>query len=221
MLLDGHVCLLFTGDEPKSHGDWHEACVEILEEDGGPQQLIGGRHWVHLGLLYLKPYRPTVQVLEELPSSVEGEVWLQQTNTFLTFLQCLQRFSLSSSWTVQLGTIVSSRAPVVEFQPHKCLVQLLEQTATSVWPPPPRQRARKTGSARRSAGPSAAAEEKMAEERSESGGQEDVDDDQLAAEALDDFFDESDDLEDELEMLLAMHLQEASGARAFASFSSA
>ena len=123
LLLDGYICLLFEGTPPSSSSGWHEYCMEILEDEGFGSQVDAGRFWVHIGHHYLKPYRPTVQTLEETGEAAGNTLWLKQTHEFNTLVRSLQRLSLMSSWQVTVYEMVSTKAPTASFDPRYCLVR--------------------------------------------------------------------------------------------------
>ena len=81
--------------------------------------------WVHIGLQYLKPYRPTFQVLEvhqELPAQ---RTQLQQTGFFCTDTELFYHIPLDHQWSVHFHTMVSTVAPLGSLEPRFCVVERL------------------------------------------------------------------------------------------------
>ena len=80
LLLDGCVVVALEGKEQRAaESAWDAICQGVLEEEGNKRQLEDGIVWCHVGLHYLRPYRPTPQVLEEVETLPNGRVVLTQT----------------------------------------------------------------------------------------------------------------------------------------------
>ena len=96
--------------------------------------------WLHVALQYLKPYRPTFQLLQEVEEQPAGQCELAQTGEFLAEAELWANLDLSKHWTVQFFRIMSSLAPVSPLQPGRCLVVQRSAAEHVLWNGKLRQR---------------------------------------------------------------------------------
>ena len=95
---------------------------------------FGGEVWFHLGMQYFKPYRPTLQRLEEVAQMPGGRTVLRQLTSFYTDMELAVNLDLESTWSVEFHQLVSSTAPVVPLQPSRCVVQPWRTDLGVMWP---------------------------------------------------------------------------------------
>ena len=109
-----------------------------------------GKRWYHIGLQYLKPYRPTLQELLVESEEPSGRIWLRQSGKYHGDLEALDQLSMEVSWQLQFWKLLSTTMPLAVVDPKLALVEQLSQ-AEQVWPRRRRRQA-KPRSLRHSAG---------------------------------------------------------------------
>ena len=151
LLLDGYVCIKIEVEEhvPRAQSSWADLALEELDDEVPVKQ--NGPFWWHLGLMYLKPYRPTFQTLALETALPDGRMWLRQTSEYLTLVEACSLMSRSCKWRLTLLKLTSSSMPVADLDPGLCLVEELPGCSRSFWPAPPRKRRARTG--RKGSGP--------------------------------------------------------------------
>ena len=83
LLLEGHIFFVLRGLTAEVvSNDWQEICREALGQEAEPTSIAAGQHWYHLGLQYLKPFRPTMQALTHLGSPGPDQHQLEQNMCF-------------------------------------------------------------------------------------------------------------------------------------------
>eukprot|EP00971_Amphidinium_carterae_P193118 3832704-Amphidinium_carterae.1 len=114
-------------------------------EDEAPEATLGWRQqdtiWLHIGLHYWSPYRPTFQLLSFLEEYMERNLFcLEQSGIFMTEFELWSGLDRSSTWSAALFKIHTSPAPVSGLQPKLCLVQTFSPDIVELWPLPKRGR---------------------------------------------------------------------------------
>ena len=141
LLLQGHVCFVLRGVASETLGEeWQDLCREAVGTEEESLGVASGEVWCHVGLQYLKPFHPTMQVLKYLDTAWPDLHNLEQT---MHFQECIELFSsldLSSTWTLQFYKLVCSPAPLGAFSPSRCQVEALEATEEQVLPKMRRRR---------------------------------------------------------------------------------
>ena len=105
--------------------------------------------WVHVGLMYFKPYRPTFQVLRPLETTAPERVRLQQTGMFHTDISLSKHLDLGLCWTLEVFEAIATSAPVGVLSPDCCWVRRFSPTR-HFWPPLKSSRKRKGHAKKRS-----------------------------------------------------------------------
>ena len=145
LMMQGHFCILLQSDAnvQKPALDLQEmfADMEVSSdsEDHATSEAMTGELWLHLGLMCLKPYRPTWQRLQKKDETA-GRVRLQQTGEFETTLSVLAKLSLERTWSVSFWQLLNRKTPVDALDPRLCVVTHFASESTPVWPPPPRKK---------------------------------------------------------------------------------
>ena len=109
-----------------------------LEDLGGSRALAEGALqqmttlWLHVGLHYWKPYRPTFQRLDELGLD-QDHMKLRQSGEFFNHFDLFSGLPKTCKWSSTLHRLVSSEAPVAELQPACCWVEAIPGAEDEVW----------------------------------------------------------------------------------------
>ena len=149
-LTQGFVCLkLQMRRQIQSRTGWSALAEDPDESEHMHTAEAEPSKWIHIGLQYLKPYRPTFQVLELLDQPAPAKARLQQSGVFKTAFQLARDLDLTQSWSVEKWVVISTGAPVVQLDARHCLVSQRPQEAEVFWPPPPRKRRAPTRAQRR------------------------------------------------------------------------
>ena len=148
LLQDGFIVVQLIQDKPTptAMSTWGEGLLAALdEEDTSEAQDVSWAKqdhvWLHIGLHYWSPYRPTFQVLRfaERHAST-GNVWLEQTGIFLSEFELWNTLDRQSKWTGSLHRLHVSSMPVAHLEPRLCLIKPLGLEAVLLWPLPKRGR---------------------------------------------------------------------------------
>ena len=171
-LLQQGMVVVRLQEEPKpdTSNPWTGWCggLNTPEEVSTDTLVLKGSVWLHLGMHYFKPYRPSFQVLDFVCEDAHRRCTLSQTGHFLTESELWGTLDLTSKWRCSFFIMVETSAPVAVLQPRLCIVQAGKQTDLQIWPPPrqPRARVPRRGSISRGssafAGPAAAASQREA-----------------------------------------------------------
>ena len=150
LLLGGHLCLRVLRQE--------EDCVEQTSDKDpvqtGEESSSVGRGlwveglWLHIGVHYLKPWRPTFQTLEVLSQPSTSRFLLRQTGEFLGGLEACTQLDLRDVWGLQVWRLVDSLAPVEVLDAAVCLVEAHQTGVHHLWPVPTKPRRRRAGGKR-------------------------------------------------------------------------
>ena len=105
-----------------------------------------GQHWLHIGLMYLRPYRPTFQLLtrSERAPSVQGSVSLDSTGVFETFFPSMGEMNLDRSCWMGLFKIWGPRQTTGSFVPGQLTARQVVEPVL-FWFGPGRRRVRRKG----------------------------------------------------------------------------
>ena len=122
------------------------AALGLDEDLENVAQTLRGPCWLHIGLQYFKPYRPTFQLLESLSEQPGGRVLLQQTGKYYNEFALWSALDLSSTWTVHYYTLLETAAPLAAVNAGQCIVQRWSTEATTLWPLPRAPRRRRVSS---------------------------------------------------------------------------
>ena len=152
-LLDGFVIVRLTGqqEQPDEDESWQQALGDLLGEEVHrvtEERLCRGQLWLHVGLQYLKPYRPTLQVLDFVRMEPRGRVVLRQTGRFQQALDTIAKLSLKSSWEMEFFKMLSFKRPLALFEPDLCLVEAQTEDPVRLWPLERKRRGRRARSVR-------------------------------------------------------------------------
>ena len=139
ILLGGRLCLQLqrsTSESTPTHMlDLVGAYVDVEDVDARLADTATDV-WLHVGLLYLKPYRPTFQVVECLTGSKEGRAEVSQTGEFLTLTSLAESVSLTESWCVMCWQILDTEEPLPKLMPSTAHLQKLDVDTFTLWPIP-------------------------------------------------------------------------------------
>lgn len=118
----------------------HIVPTHCLEDPGGAPL------WLHIGLMYLSPFRPTFHLMQvgEEQTDDHDMVNLVPTGTFSSFYQTLQDLPLDRCWWVHFLKIVDSARPLTSVAPDQVNVEHFRGPLL-FWPPR-RQRGARVGS---------------------------------------------------------------------------
>ena len=145
-LLEGFVvvCLCsMSEEEAAASSNLAVLASEYLEEEAPKDPMLASKKvWLHIALMYLKPYRPTFQLLLEEGSLQMGQTVLRQTGKFYTEFDLWFNLSLDHSWNLQFFRVLSTSAPQAELRPALCVVKPVSETSAAFWPIPKRARRR-------------------------------------------------------------------------------
>eukprot|EP00971_Amphidinium_carterae_P026880 530208-Amphidinium_carterae.1 len=125
----------------------HAAELEtLLSEDvlEASQEKFGveSSTWLHLALMYYKPFRPTYQVLSRVGANSDHIV-LQMTSRWITAWEVIAHMDLGAEWEVQYYVMLETEAPVASLDPSTCYVKKpCLGNSLSLWPLPRRGRKR-------------------------------------------------------------------------------
>ena len=103
---------------------WAAALLQMVDEQDTevvhtPEQ----GYWVHISLLYKKPYRPTFHRVEPVRELPQGRREVRTTNTFDNALDFFNSIRVDLTWQVQWYTQVTSPAPLPDIRPTCCCVE--------------------------------------------------------------------------------------------------
>ena len=125
---------------------WSELTQEADAEDVEDQPVFGGGGslFLHLGLHYFKPYRPTFQTLSFVHETDDGLTTLKQTGQFFTEFELWSSLNLDREWDLRWLEIIATEAPVGQLDPSTCFVRAALHDVMPLWTGPAKQR-RKRG----------------------------------------------------------------------------
>ena len=139
LMLAGHVCLRLLPQKQNVAEEEPDLLTELLRGAHEQETIVQSDKWWHLGLQYMKPYRPTFQELQHQTNRA-GQHLLQQTGTFYTDLEALATLDLSAEWTVEFYVLVETQTPTASLEPNQVWVQSYGEGMEAFWPPPVRRR---------------------------------------------------------------------------------
>jgi len=125
LLMDGKVVVALQSPA-------FEFAPLYVMKDAQPPDFITpapGHSWFHVGLHYLKPYRPTFHELRRSSARplVQGSVSLTASWGFSTFFKALAPLDRERPWWAQLFELWESEEPVAEFVPGEFCARPLAQ----------------------------------------------------------------------------------------------
>ena len=228
-LLEGYIVVLLEGQAPDTSAlapSTLEAAADLLGAETAEKKWYEQeRVWLHIALMYLKPYRPTFQLLQQVQVEADGKVQLKQTGKFLTEFDLWFSLSLEQAWTVRYCRMLSTQAPVMELAPACCIVKLLSSDNEALWPLPARaRRPRRARGGESSAGvgrssegtgseagqgTSSIATSQPTEEQTTESGEDSADEAEAVSSADEDFSEQEDVLEQLLEEVVSQQLPAA------------
>ena len=151
LLTKGLLCVQLVATAPAPvDSEWLRLLQELdssYQDEPEGDHLSSGTHWFHIGLMYLKPFRATLQQLQEVGEQ-QPIITLQQTGVFLTEWEMLATFHPDSKWDMRLWKLKESRAPRAAVEPSLAEVEPFNAEVYPLWPPPRRGRPRGAGSRR-------------------------------------------------------------------------
>eukprot|EP00971_Amphidinium_carterae_P307358 6107962-Amphidinium_carterae.2 len=106
---NGPFSLELIGNKPiAARSGWSDLADEDVDEGAFAKEkkFEGGSHFLHVGLQYLMPYRPTFQELQVVSWHGDSLVTLKQTGEFKTAFQVASAIHSASSWKLQLWAIL-------------------------------------------------------------------------------------------------------------------
>ena len=138
LLLDNHIVLELIESTVTVDPDdpWADVADELLRE-AQPEQhsgLLSSPVLLHVGLLYLKPYRPSFQRLVKGQDMPGGRMECLQTGEFFSDIGLAYQLNLKSKWSVRLHQVVSSRAPLAKLNPRRCVLRPCSGSTAAIWP---------------------------------------------------------------------------------------
>ena len=139
------VCLTSLLEEGESaNSAFAELASDYLEEETALDPMLSSKViWLHIALMYLKPYRPTFQLLFEEASLEQDRKVLRQSGKFFTEFDFWFNISLEQSWNMQYFRVLSTKAPQPELKPAMCVVKPHTLTPEVLWPLPKKTRTRR------------------------------------------------------------------------------
>ena len=153
LLVDGSIVVRYSrGDREDDLDAWAQEARNLLGEADDSDE-HGNAHWLHIGLLYQKPFRPTYQELRSLGSPAPDRHLLEQTGNFWTELRFLQQLYHSLEWSVCFFRILQTQRPVATLLPAQCLVEVMGPAQVLRTQKQRQQRRRARGAGRASAQP--------------------------------------------------------------------
>lgn len=146
-----HALLMmrFPASGPARKGVLNESFVVVRfqsSQESGPLVWSDGMI-VHIGCMYLSPFRPTYRKVELKSDNADGSMTILGTMHFLTdhvAMSCLEREGMR--WRALFYTIRATMAPMMPFDPSTVTcTRYAEDPAggQEVWPPPPTKRGAK------------------------------------------------------------------------------
>ena len=104
--------------------------------------------WMHMGLLYLTPLRPTFAEMHvdiaaidlEAADPASARVHLSAVNRYYTELECMERMCMQDGWKARFWLLEDTDRRVAIFNPGCVSALPYAHSAGAVWPPPRRER---------------------------------------------------------------------------------
>ena len=134
-LCEGEFVLRLHGamKEPAVGDLWAALVAEQMPDE---ETALTGVQWWHVGMQYLKPFRPTFHVLREKVShrATADRVILQGTGQFLVEGEACAMLHRRATWTSTLYDIVQTSERLWDFEPGEVAVQVCRRVGQHVWP---------------------------------------------------------------------------------------
>ena len=111
-----------------------------LQQRGEREREPSTDHWLHLGLLFLKPFRATFMGMKLASAEGEGEpghpllVVVEAASTFYTQYEAMCLLALEDGWEVQFYWLENTDRPIASFFPGRVSAKQREQEADVFWP---------------------------------------------------------------------------------------
>ena len=152
VLLPGLVVCELSWEEESTvaASSWSGSLTALMQEDSAEEEGWQRRDsplWLHLGLMYLKPFRPTFQELLCSQGSRPGCQEVTQTGKFMTLLHVFKGLPQHRPVRVRFHRLLVSPAPVATLQPKQAWITALGSEPMTMWEPT-RRRARGQGRGR-------------------------------------------------------------------------
>ena len=128
-LQDGCVCCEISWEpHVQAEGAWSQALTQLLSDSDDEMDIARPPMWFHIGLLYLKPFRPTMQSLSTEAGWKAGSIQVRQTGKFQTLLSALSLLPQTQALQVRFYRLLDTAAPVSALRPATAWAQPLSES---------------------------------------------------------------------------------------------